>query len=96
MQIKKTTKLSLQSILPLTCTRVGTCCHGNQVLLNPFELFYIAKEKKITPKQFRDMYCDFGGSRLLFNGKQDHRGKQAVQHCWLRENIREHLGRSYL
>ena len=93
MQIKKTTKLSLQSVLPLTCTRVGTCCHGNQVLLNPFELFYIAKEKKITPKQFRDMYCDFGGSRLLFNGKQDHRGKPACSQYIENFGCSVHLGR---
>ena len=56
IHMKKVTKLSLQTTLPLTCTRIGTCCHGNQVLLNPFELFSIAKEKQITPRQFRDLY----------------------------------------
>ena len=77
MQTKPTTKLSLESILPLTCTRIGTCCHGNQVLLNPWELFKISKEKKITPKEFRDLYCEWGGIRLLFNGKEDARGKKS-------------------
>jgi Fe-S-cluster containining protein len=73
----QTTKLDLQSKLPLTCSRIGTCCHGNQVLVNPFELYQIAKEKKISAKEFRDKYCDLGGVRLLFNGNKDSRGKQA-------------------
>lgn len=71
------TKLDFQSKLPLTCSRIGTCCHGNQVLVNPYELFKIAKEKKISAKAFRDKYCDLGGYRLIFNGKKDSRGKNA-------------------
>jgi Fe-S-cluster containining protein len=65
----QTTKLSTQSILPLTCSRTGTCCHGKIVLLNPWELVCLAKEKKTTPREFRDRYCEFGGIRLRFNGK---------------------------
>lgn len=93
MQANKITKLSLQSTLPLTCTRVGTCCHGNQVLLNPFELFYIAKEKGITPRQFRDLYCDLGGIRLHFNGKEDVRGKKACSQYVDNFGCSVHLGR---
>ena len=93
MQINKVTKLSLQSVLPLTCTRVGTCCHGNQVLLNPFELFYIAKEKQITPREFRDLYCDLGGIRLHFNGKEDTRGKKACSQYVDNFGCSVHLGR---
>lgn len=63
------TKLNIQDKLPLTCSRTGTCCHGKLVLLNPWELAFIAKEKKITPREFRDAYCDYGGIRLRFNGK---------------------------
>lgn len=64
-----TNKLSLQDTLPLTCTRTGTCCHGKLVLLNPWELVCLAREKKITPREFRDLYTELGGIRLRFNGK---------------------------
>ncbi len=64
-----TTKLSIQDTLPLTCSRTGTCCHGKLVLLNPWELVCLAREKKITPREFRDLYCEFGGIRLRFDGK---------------------------
>ena len=94
MQIKTTTtKLSLKDTLPLTCTRIGTCCHGNQVLLNPWELFRIAKEKKNTPRQFRDLYCDMGGTRLLFNAKKDSRGKAACSQYTDDFGCSVHIGR---
>ena len=72
-----TTKLKNQDKLPLTCARTGTCCHGNLVFLNPWELRCLADEKKITPREFRELYCDLGGIRLKFQGKKDVRGKQA-------------------
>lgn len=73
----QTTKLNLKSILPLTCSRSGTCCFGKVVKLNPWELFSFSKEKKITPRTFRDLYCDFGGIQLRFNGEADKKGQQA-------------------
>lgn len=73
----QTTKLSTQSILPLTCSRSGTCCFGKAVMLNPWELYRFSKEKKSTPREFRDLYCDFGGVRLSFNGKPDKKRQQA-------------------
>ena len=73
----QTTKLSTQSILPLTCSRSGTCCFGKAVMLNPWELLSFSKEKKITSREFRDLYCEFGGIRLRFNGKLDKKGQQA-------------------
>lgn len=73
----QTTKLNIQSKLPLTCSRTGTCCHGKQVLLNPWELVCLAKEKKLSPQEFRDQYCEFGGIRLLFNGKTGWKKQQA-------------------
>jgi Fe-S-cluster containining protein len=73
----QTTKLNSQSILPLTCSRSGTCCYGKAVMLNPWELFRFSKEKKITPREFRDLYCDFGGIQLNFNGKKDKKGQHA-------------------
>lgn len=72
-----TTPLSLNESLPLTCSRKGTCCHGNLVLLNPWELVQLAKEKKISSKEFRDQFCENGGIQLKFKGKKDVRGKSA-------------------
>jgi Fe-S-cluster containining protein len=69
------TKLRLNEFLPLTCTRKGTCCHGNQVLLNPWELARLAHEKNISSPEFRAAFCVDGGSVLHFNGEKDQRGK---------------------
>lgn len=71
------TILHLGQKLPLTCTRKGTCCHGNQVLLNPWELHRLAFEKQISSSEFRDLYCDWNGILLKFNGEKDHRGKSS-------------------
>lgn len=71
------TKLSNQSILPLTCSRSGTCCFGKTVMLNPWELLNFSNEKKITSREFRDLYCEFGGIQLQFNGKPDKKGQKA-------------------
>jgi uncharacterized protein len=65
----KITKLDINGRLPLTCSRTGTCCHGKLVLINPWELSCLAGEKNITPREFRDLYCESGGIRLRFNGK---------------------------
>jgi Fe-S-cluster containining protein len=71
------TKLRLNESLPLTCSRKGTCCHGNQVLLNPWELARLAREKDMSSSEFRAMFCVEGGSVLHFNGEKDQRGKAA-------------------
>jgi Fe-S-cluster containining protein len=63
-----TTKLTRTDILPLTCSRSGTCCHGKAVWLNPWELACLAEAKRLTPRAFRDQYCDHGGIRLRFDG----------------------------
>src|SRR5512140_3602343 len=63
-----TTRLTLTDELPLTCTRSGTCCHGKTVRLNPWELAQLAEAKGLTPRAFRDRYCDHGGIQLCFDG----------------------------
>lgn len=73
----KVTKLRLNESLPLTCSRKGTCCHGNQVLLNPWELARLAHEKNMSAADFRAAFCIQGGSVLQFNGEKDQRGKAA-------------------
>ncbi len=72
-----TTKLNTNSVLPLTCSRAGTCCFGKAVMLNPYELFMFSKEKQLTPREFRDLYCKFGGIRLRFDGESDSKGQLA-------------------
>jgi len=71
------TKLSLTDKLPLTCSRSGTCCHGKMVNLNPWELVCLAGAQKMTPREFRDTFCNFGGIRLKFDGEAGWKGLQA-------------------
>ncbi|HEY6913866.1 MAG TPA: YkgJ family cysteine cluster protein [Paludibacter sp.] len=71
------TILKLSDKLPLTCSRAGNCCHGNKVLLNPWELACLAGEKKISAREFRDLYTEWNGVRLWFNGAVGYNGKQA-------------------
>jgi Fe-S-cluster containining protein len=89
----QTTKLSAQSILPLTCSRSGTCCFGKAVLLNPWELLNLSREKKTTPREFRDLYTDFGGIRLRFDGKQDKKGQNSCSQYIPNFGCSVHLGR---
>lgn len=72
-----TTRLTLSDILPLTCSRSGTCCHGKLVRLNPWELACVADAKGLTPREFRDLYCDFGGIHLRFDGAPGWREQSA-------------------
>ncbi|MFT3752898.1 MAG: YkgJ family cysteine cluster protein [Paludibacter sp.] len=71
------TVLNLSDKLPLTCSRSGNCCHGNKVLLNPWELACLANEKKISAREFRDLYTIWSGVRLRFNGAVGYVGKRA-------------------
>jgi Fe-S-cluster containining protein len=87
------TKLSLHDKLPLTCSRTGTCCHGKQVLLNPWELACLAREKKITAREFRDLYCEFGGIRLKFDGKVGWKQQNACSQYIDNFGCSVHLGR---
>lgn len=89
----QTTKLNQDSILPLTCSRAGTCCFGKAVMLNPWELLCLSKEKKISPREFRDLYCEFGGIRLRFDGRTDGKGQQACSQYVENFGCSVHLGR---
>ena len=88
-----TNKLNIQDKLPLTCSRSGNCCHGNLVMLNPWELVCLAREKKVTPRVFRDLYCQFGGIRLRFDGKVGWSGKQACSQYVSNFGCSVHVGR---
>ena len=71
------TFLNNKDQLPLTCSRKGTCCHGNTVFLNPWEIAQLAQEKEISTQQFINDYTEDAGLRLKFNGKKDNRGKSS-------------------
>ena len=88
-----TTKLSLEDKLPLTCSRRGTCCHGNLVMLNPWELFCLAREKKVSVREFRDLYCESGGIRLRFDGKPGWQDKKACSQYIDNFGCSVHVGR---
>jgi Fe-S-cluster containining protein len=89
----KITKLNTDSILPLTCNKSGTCCFGKSVLLNPWELRQLSEEKKITSRKFRDLYCEFGGIQLRFDGTTDTKGQQACSQYEENIGCTVHLGR---
>ncbi len=89
----QTNKLKLKDTLPLTCSRTGNCCFGKIIYLNPWELFHFAKEKKNTQKEFRDLYCDFGGILLRFDGKEGWKGQQACSQYVENFGCSVHLGR---
>jgi len=87
------TSLQLDDQLPLTCSRKGTCCHGNLVLLNPWELHRLAMEKQMDVREFRDQFCDWGGIRLKFEGPKDLRGKNACSQYVANFGCSVHEGR---
>jgi Fe-S-cluster containining protein len=63
------------------------------VLLNPWELVCLAREKKITPREFRDLYCEFGGIRLRFDGAIGWKGQHACSQYITDFGCSVHLGR---
>lgn len=71
------TPITLSDQLPLTCSRKGTCCHGNQVLLNPWEIARLANEKKCSIEDFIQEFTELGGIRLRFSGQKNEVGKSA-------------------
>lgn len=88
-----TTRLSLNDKLHLTCSRSGTCCHGKIVRLNPWELACLAEAKGVTPKEFRDQYCDFGGIQLRFDGPPGWREQSACSQYLPDFGCSAHFGR---
>jgi Fe-S-cluster containining protein len=66
-------RLALTDRLPLTCSRGGTCCHGNRIGLNPWELARLAAARDLSPIAFRERFTSEGGTILRFDGPRDHR-----------------------
>ena len=53
----------------------------------------MAREKKITPGEFRDRYCELGGIRLRFDGKIGWKGQQACSQYADNKGCSIHSGR---
>jgi len=75
-----TTSLHATDILPLTCTREGTCCHGKTVWLNPWELACLAHGRGMSTREFRAAHVEHG-IRLLFNGPAGKLGPACSQYA---------------
>lgn len=70
-------RLAMTDRLPLTCSRGGTCCHGNRIGLNPWELARLAAARDLSPIAFRERFTSEGGTTLRFDGPPDHRNLAA-------------------
>ena len=62
-------------------------------MLNPWELLNFSKEKKIAPKEFKELYTELGGIRLLFNGNPDKKGQKACSQYIDNAGCSVHKGR---
>lgn len=71
------TPVQLSDALPLTCSRSGSCCHGNRVRLNPWELHQLAKATNLSVEDFQDRFTTEGGVFLRFEGKSMNRNRKA-------------------
>lgn len=60
--------LSVHDRLPLTCTRLGTCCHGHRIVLCPWEIARLAHGMGVSARVLRDERMEDGGTRLRADG----------------------------
>jgi Fe-S-cluster containining protein len=72
-----TTILPLDALLPLTCTRAGTCCHGKLIWINPWELACLAAACGLTPAACAARSTVDGGIRLAATGTSRFAGRPA-------------------
>lgn len=63
--------------LPLTCTRSGTCCHGKDIRITPWELARLAAARGVPPAVFRDGSTADGGTRIAMGGAPGWKGLRA-------------------
>lgn len=70
-------KLHPDDLLPLTCTRSGTCCHGKDIRITPWELARLAAACGEAPRAFRERATTDGGTRLRCDGAATWRGLHA-------------------
>lgn len=84
--------LQKEDQLSLTCSRKGTCCHGNNVYLNPWEIAMLAQGVGVTVLDFISNYTILNGIKLKFNGTSIFNNKKSCnlynenQGCSIHEN----------
>lgn len=88
-----TTALTASDRLPLTCTRLGTCCHGKQIWLNPWEIARLAATRGESAALFRDRDTIDGGIRLRCNGPAGWQGLPACSQYDPARGCTVHTGR---
>jgi len=71
------TILASGDLLPLTCTRSGTCCHGKDIRITPWELALLAQARGQSAIDFRDRHTRDAGTRLRVEGPAGWRGLPA-------------------
>lgn len=70
-------RLSPSDRLPLTCTRSGTCCHGKDIPVTPYELAVLAQASAMDGRAFREAHTTMDGTRLRCSGPPGWRGLRA-------------------
>jgi Fe-S-cluster containining protein len=75
--------IDLEEFYPLTCSLEGTCCYGNNVYINPWEIYNLSIGLKINPKEFISLHSTEGGIKLAFNGAFEKNSKKS---CNLYDN----------
>jgi uncharacterized protein len=71
------TNLKSSDTFPLTCTRLGTCCHGHRIYISAFELARLAMAMNTTSKMVRDSHLEDGGRLIRFDGPIGQHGPPA-------------------
>jgi len=87
------TILDLDEVLPLTCTRSGTCCHGKDIRLTPWELARLAQARRHSARNFRDSFTVDAGTRLRLDGPLGWRGLSACSQYTVEGGCSVHAAR---
>lgn len=69
--------LDLDEFYPLTCSLEGTCCFGNNVYINPWEIYKLSSGLNINPKEFINLHTTDGGIKLAFKGRIEKNSKKS-------------------
>jgi Fe-S-cluster containining protein len=85
--------LDSDTVLPLTCTRSGTCCHGKDISLTPAELARLARANGMSASAFRAAHTSAGGTRLRMSGPAGWRGMAACSQYDPQHGCRVHPAR---
>ena len=70
-------RLASDAVLPLTCTRSGTCCHGKDIPVNPWEVASLATAAGEPVAAWAAVNTTNGGVRLAMSGAAGWRGLAA-------------------